>query len=387
MMHLPRSSIALSILVLCSHLVCGDEAKKGIEAPSPDGQFAFRYSGESGSENQTYDLVDKASRKVLMTVAKADPEIGPSARFHMEVLWRADSKAFALKATLWKRGSEVLVFLRERAAFHEIKMPELTVDIPDEVKKGKSFPHISGLNSQSAKRWQKDGSLVVEVETVEDGNDGSITARRTVVLGFDRPGKASILKSTTKYETETDSNAEAQAAVDKGDLKAAMDVYNRAIKLDGRDVAALYHRGCAYYINRDWTKALADFQRHCDLRKGEAYQVFEARFYIWLIRSRLGDREKADKELAPCLEGHPAEWSGGWHSKIGNYLLGRISEEDFLTTLGSDSCAAWFYAGMKRVLDKDTAGAAEAFKKSVAAGDKTAYEDGMAEAELKALTK
>jgi tetratricopeptide (TPR) repeat protein len=295
MIHLPRNSIVLSILVVCSHLVCGEETKKGIEAPSPDGQFAFRYTGESDSQNQTYDLIDKASRKVLMTVAKADPDLGPSARFHMEVLWRADSKAFALTATLWKRGSEVVVFLRERSAFHEIKLPELGVDIPDKVKKGKSFPHVSELNSQSAKRWQKDGSLVVEIEDVQDGNDGSITARRTVVLGFDRPGKASILKSTTKYEIETDSNADAQAAVDKGDLNAAMAVYNRAIKLDGRDAVALYHRGCAYYVRRDWPKALADFQRHCDLRKSEAYQVFEARFYIWLIRSRLGDREKADK--------------------------------------------------------------------------------------------
>src|SRR5215813_2142017 len=109
MTHLQRSLIVLSILVTCSYPVCGEETeeetKKTIEAPSPDGQFAFRYTGESESEKQTYDLIDKRSGKVLMSVAESDPDLGPSARFNMEVLWRPDSKAFALTAMLWKRGS------------------------------------------------------------------------------------------------------------------------------------------------------------------------------------------------------------------------------------------------------------------------------------------
>jgi hypothetical protein len=60
------------------------------------------------------------------------------------------------------------------------------------------------LDSQSAKRWQKDGSLVVEIETIQDGGgDGAtITAKRTVVLGFDHSAKAKILKSTVKFATE-----------------------------------------------------------------------------------------------------------------------------------------------------------------------------------------
>jgi hypothetical protein len=36
------------------------------------------------------------------------------------------------------------------------------------------------------------------------GEGSSIAATRTVVLGFDRAGKARIVKSTIKYETETD---------------------------------------------------------------------------------------------------------------------------------------------------------------------------------------
>ena len=59
-------------------------------------------------------------------------------------------------------------------------------------------------NWQEAREWKKDGSLVVTVETMIDGDGRSITATRTVVLGFDRADKARIVKSTIKYETETD---------------------------------------------------------------------------------------------------------------------------------------------------------------------------------------
>jgi len=69
------------------------EAKPVVEAPSPDGKFAFRYARESKPnpdeasdsqsklEKQTYDLIDKRSGKVLMSVAESDPDAGPSARF------------------------------------------------------------------------------------------------------------------------------------------------------------------------------------------------------------------------------------------------------------------------------------------------------------------
>lgn len=203
---LQRTLIIFSILFTCSHPIWGEETEEGtkqaIEAPSPDGQFAFRYTGESDEEKQTYDLIDRKSEKVLMSVAESEPDLGPSARFNITVLWRPDSKAFALTALLWKRGTTLSVFLRDGATFREVKLPDLEAEIPEKVTKGKSFPHVAGLNSQSAERWQKDGSLVVEIETMVDGNGESLTATRTVVLGFDRSDKAKVLKSTMKFVTE-----------------------------------------------------------------------------------------------------------------------------------------------------------------------------------------
>jgi hypothetical protein len=205
------STILIGLLVLsCPSLVRGEETegtpKKTIEFPSPDGKFAFRYSGDkSEDEKQTYDLIDKASHKVVTKVAESDPDAGPSMRFTMEnVLWRADSKAFAVTAFLWKRGTSLIVFARDGSTFREIELPDLSIEIPKKEMKGKNFPHVVELDSAKAKRWQKDGALLVEIETMQDGGeDGStITANRTVILGFDHSAKAKILKSTIKFVIE-----------------------------------------------------------------------------------------------------------------------------------------------------------------------------------------
>ena len=42
---------------------------------------------------------------------------------------------------------------------------------------------------------------MVTIDTMIDGEGASITATRTVVLTFDRAGKAKIVKSTIRYET------------------------------------------------------------------------------------------------------------------------------------------------------------------------------------------
>ena len=206
-----RLLIAL-LLVASPNVVRAEETddtpKKKIEFPSPDGKFAFRYSGsKSEEEKQTYDLIDKATRKVVTKVAESDPDGGPSMRFTMEkVLWRADSKAFAVAAFLWKRATSLIVFVRDGSTFREIELPDLSIEIPEKARKGKDFPHMVELDSATAKRWQKDGSLLVEIETIVDGGaDGStLTANRTVVLGFDHSAKAKILKSTVKFAVEKD---------------------------------------------------------------------------------------------------------------------------------------------------------------------------------------
>ncbi len=97
------------------------------------------------------------------------------------------------------------VYSRRGETFRKIELHDLpAANIPEKLKHGKKFPHVANLNWQEAKEWKKDGSLVVSIDTMIDGDGGSITATRTVVLGFDRAGRARIVRSTIKYETETD---------------------------------------------------------------------------------------------------------------------------------------------------------------------------------------
>src|SRR3954471_8657896 len=197
-----RSLFVLSVLLTCVHPLHGQKTEEGmkktIEAVSPDGQFGFRVTGESSEEKQTYDLIDRKSGKVVMSVVESDPDFGPSARFSIKALWRRDSKAFAITAYLQKRGSELLVYVRHGSTFRAIELPELEVEIPEKLEQGKT----TGINSQTAKRWQKDGSLVVEIETTSSGNGGTATATRTVVLAFDKSDKASIRSSSVKVRVD-----------------------------------------------------------------------------------------------------------------------------------------------------------------------------------------
>lgn len=70
-----------------------------------------------------------------------------------------------------------------------------------------------------------------------------------------------------------------------------------------------------------------------------------------------------------------------------------MSEQDFLAAADSveekkrpeRQGEAWYYAGLRRLLNGDKAGAAEAFRKAVATGEKTTNENDFAEAELKDL--
>jgi hypothetical protein len=204
-MRILKIVLALSLMTTFIPPLSGEsdhDAKK--KFPSPDGKFAFQYGkGEAGEENdeeaEVFNLIEARSGKMLLEVAKSDPDFGPSGRFEMEVLWRPDSKAFAVTATFNKRGSTLLVFVRKGTEFHAIDLPELEVEITDKARQGKTFAKTTEINSQSAKRWQKDGSLVAEIATQEDGGYGSIRATRTVVLVFDKIDKARVLKSTIKF--------------------------------------------------------------------------------------------------------------------------------------------------------------------------------------------
>ncbi len=171
--------------------------KENIDWPSPDGKFAFLAS--YGEDLRTIELIDKKSGEKLR-IGEED-----SSQVYWHPLWAPDSRRFALMTRLGHPIQAVDVYFRSGETFRKIELPDLPeANIPEKLKRGKKFPHVASLNWQEAREWKKDGSLVVTIDTMIDGAGASILATRTVVLGFDRAGKARVVKSTIKYETETD---------------------------------------------------------------------------------------------------------------------------------------------------------------------------------------
>jgi hypothetical protein len=101
-------------------------------------------------------------------------------------------------------NQDVRVYFLKGDKFQEVKIPELTVEIPARIRAGKEHPHVAANNWEEAEKWNRDGSLLTEINNTIDGAGHTASAERTVVLGFDKSNKAKILKSTVKYESKND---------------------------------------------------------------------------------------------------------------------------------------------------------------------------------------
>ena len=132
-----------------------------------------------------------------------------------------------------------------------------------------------------------------------------------------------------------------------------------------------YHSlGCVAYNARRLTNALADFRKSCELGfDNQDYSYFR----IWLIRAQLGEKDAATQELAAYLERRKAQKPDDWPSKVGHYLVGQLSESDFLKAADDPSpqtakeqhCEAYFYIGSKHLIENDRMAAVDYFKKCV----------------------
>ena len=201
-MHTRKAPLGFTLVVAMACCIGAqensEETEKTVEYPSPDGRFAFVFT-RPPEGRKTVDLIEKGTGKVLERIVESDEDFGD--RLSADVLWTPDSKRFAITYMLNRRGEEISVYFRSGDTFREIKLPELPrAEIPVNSGEGK----ITNVDSTRATQWEKNGSLVVETETVKIRADDVMTATRTIVLGFDKHGRARILKSTQKVTTEKD---------------------------------------------------------------------------------------------------------------------------------------------------------------------------------------
>jgi tetratricopeptide (TPR) repeat protein len=178
----------------------------------------------------------------------------------------------------------------------------------------------------------------------------------------------------------------------KDDLQGAIADYDQAIRLDPKNFAAFQKRALTRQLKGDFEGALSDLI-HCD----ELAPPGESRDYAhldsWLVRLRQGQSAEANRELAAYFSSRRNTTATDWVSKIARFLLDQISDTEFLADAASTDvekdrashCEAWYYAGMKRLLEGDKKTAADCFRKCLATQETTFDEYMLARAELKSL--
>lgn len=197
------NSLLGAAAVLCAQDASAT-AERDVDDPSPDHQFAFLRIHQSDPEpHRTCDLIVKETGKILLRVAQSDAD---SDRLGSEVLWSPDSKRFALFTTYNHFGAELAVYLRSGDTFRKVTLPDIDApDFPERLKRGHEWKW-TGINSASAKRWRGNGTLVVRTESTLHAINSSLvlTSRRTTLLGFNKSGRATILKSNQKVSAHDD---------------------------------------------------------------------------------------------------------------------------------------------------------------------------------------
>jgi hypothetical protein len=190
----PTSSASASESPSAKEEEAADEDEK---ATSPDKKYAFLFGREE--DEKSIDLIDNKTKKVLQHID--DQEMSTAS---YGVLWAPDSKGFALMTRMGHPNQGVRVYFLRGKKFEEIEIPEITAEIPAKVRHGKKYGHVANNNWQTAEKWNKDGSLLMTVDSMVDGSGYTASAVRTVVLGFDKSKKAKILKSSINYDFKND---------------------------------------------------------------------------------------------------------------------------------------------------------------------------------------
>ena len=156
-----------------------------------------------------------------------------------------------------------------------------------------------------------------------------------------------------------------------GDFAGAIADYNKTIELNPTNALAFRNLGMAQVYLFQWRPALENLLKSLRFEPDLAYP----HFYIWMIRTRLGESVEAAKELDGYVKSRTATDGKDISVFIGQFLVGTLSEEAFLksaiTSAKTDLrtknqvCQVYYFIGIKHLLAGDKSGAAEAFKGAI----------------------
>ena len=156
------------------------------------------------------------------------------------------------------------------------------------------------------------------------------------------------------------------------------------------DTSAMHGiRAYLLFGNGKYAEALADFRRMIGLGDVSEGSLGYAHLFAWLCRAQMGERKEADAELRAYSATQGTE-TDAWLAAARHYLTGDMPEADFFKAATENAkwqirqrrSEAWFYAGMKHLIDGDKAGAKTDFTRCTLTGRSWNYAYRVEEEEL-----
>ena len=109
---------------------------------------------------------------------------------------------------------------------------------------------------------------------------------------------------------------------------------SQAIDLDPKNAQAYYNRGFAKLTKGNLDGALTDLKQFCDIAPTDHYADY-AQLYLWLIAKAQNVKTDPDQELSDALLNSWNSSGDDMPTKTAAFLLGRLSEADYLTSAAS----------------------------------------------------
>jgi lipoprotein NlpI len=130
-----------------------------------------------------------------------------------------------------------------------------------------------------------------------------------------------------------------------------------------------------------------------DFRKSLGLDYPDAALWVYICETQDGLAEAAHRDLTEALAMPEAFKANDFASALGNFLLGRLPQDDLIAKAEASKpadrndylCGAWFYAGMAQRLRNNIAGARDCFNKAIATNSKGSDEYVEAQRELAKL--
>ncbi len=181
----------------------------------------------------------------------------------------------------------------------------------------------------------------------------------------------------------------------RGEDDAALADFEHAVELAPQVPEARGMLGMFQYKVSQWKPALANCRKALQL--GAVASASDSYSYIWLIRAQSGEKAAANQELEDYLKTLDGSKTNEWNAVIVRFFTGGVPESNFLNLATTSAkrpsavkvqiCESLYYAGMKRKLAGDKAGAMELFQKCLDTKYDNAFAYLNAGAEMRAMKR